>query len=308
MASGGFRARAFSLTGMVLLLACSGSSSNGGATVSGGNSSNAGMGGSPETAQGGDAGVGGTAGTQSGGSATVVTGGTADSGGADTGGVNAGGAGAGTGGADTGGAGGCMPGELDCECDAAQSCSGDLVCEGDICRSGVTPPDTACLFKVYADHDYFFCDGAVDHATAVERCASVGMHLVHIDDAEENAFIDSVMTAEACCPESVDPNDSWTGLWIGANDIETEGVWVWEDDQTVFWMGNYDYVTMENGSAVDGRYSSWGPIQPNRAYDGDEDCVRTKGLVWHDTPCTPDLVANPDFVGLGYICEQPTQQ
>jgi hypothetical protein len=40
-------------------------------------------------------------------------------------------------------------------------------------------------------------------------------------------------------------------VWIGANDISTEGTWVWVDDGTQFWRGN------NFGSRVDGRFNNW---------------------------------------------------
>lgn len=158
----------------------------------------------------------------------------------------------------------------------------------------------------HGDHAYYFCDVLTDAATARERCSSVGMNLVRVDDAEENAFLNATMTTAMCCPTSMGVDEQWSGLWIGGSDEATDGLWVWDDGNVPFWMGTYDYGTMENGAAIDGRYASWGPNQPDNAYDQNEDCLRTKGLVWHDTPCDPALDPSGLFVGVGYICEQPS--
>lgn len=167
-------------------------------------------------------------------------------------------------------------------------------------------PEEACVFAVHAAHDYFFCDSLVDAQTARDRCVSVGMNLTRIDDAEENAFINDQMTSQMCCPVSVGIDPQWSGLWIGGSDEQTEGTWVWDDAQVSFWMGVYNYNTMENGAAIDGSFASWGPNQPDDGYMANEDCLRTKGLVWHDTPCDPAVDQTGVFVGLGYICEQPS--
>jgi hypothetical protein len=159
------------------------------------------------------------------------------------------------------------------------------------------------VYATYATHGYFFCDSLVDHATAKQNCASVGMSLAHINDADENQFIDTEFNANNCCPQSLAVNPMLYGLWIGGSDEQTENTWVWEDDQSPFWMGRYSYVTLENGSAVNGSFASWGVHQPDSGYDKEEDCLRTTGLLWNDTPCQTDPLQ--DLLGLGYICKGP---
>jgi hypothetical protein len=141
------------------------------------------------------------------------------------------------------------------------------------------------------------------------------MDLARIDDMAENDFIGDQVITQACCPASLSADQPFPGLWLGGNDEQTEGLWVWEDDETPFWMGRYDYGTMENGAAIDGHFASWGVHQPDSGFDQEEDCLRTTGLLWNDTQCGLDPAPDPlnpppapPFVGLGYICEQlPTQ-
>jgi hypothetical protein len=171
-----------------------------------------------------------------------------------------------------------------------------------MCQSTQVGPEPACIGKQHAGHSYFFCDSLVDHATASARCVAGGMNLVHIDDAEENAFIDGTLTTEGCCPESLDVDYWWRGLWIGANDLGVEDVWIWDDDQTQFWMGHYDYTTDQNGEAIEGRFASWKEDQPNGM--DSENCARTVGLLWSDTSCELfPLAEQYPFYGIGYICE-----
>ncbi len=100
----------------------------------------------------------------------------------------------------------------------------------------------------------------------------------------ENAFIGDEVIAQACCPTSLSADQPYPGLWLGGSDEQTEGLWVWEDDQTPFWMGRYNYGTMENGAAIDGHFASWGVHQPDSGFDQEEDCLRTTGLLWNDQP------------------------
>ena len=88
-----------------------------------------------------------------------------------------------------------------------------------------------------------------------------------------------------------------------ASDAASEGTWVWEDDNVNFFNGDY-----ETGLPVAGQFVSWGENQPNN--DGHDDsngeqCARTTGLLWNDTPCTLELVQHAEsFNGIGYICEK----
>ena len=44
--------------------------------------------------------------------------------------------------------------------------------------------------------------------------------------------------------------DGSTGssVWIGLNDLDTEGTWIWEEDGTVIYTGGADVI---------GRYENW---------------------------------------------------
>jgi hypothetical protein len=80
--------------------------------------------------------------------------------------------------------------------------------------------------------------------------------LARIDSDEENAEIFSQLS------NNIDPSDFANTLapdgggasyvWIGANDIQTEGKWIWADNGAQFWQGD------NTGSAVDALYNNWG--------------------------------------------------
>lgn len=92
-------------------------------------------------------------------------------------------------------------------------------------------------------------------ACAVER----GGILAEIDDANENSALFTEVTTNAGITNSntVAPDGGGGAyLWLGANDIATEGTWIWDGNNdgtgAQFWQGT------ASGSPVGGLYSNWG--------------------------------------------------
>jgi len=76
-------------------------------------------------------------------------------------------------------------------------------------------------------------------------------------------------------------NSTQPSLWIGASDIDEEGVWKWIDDSDV----NDDDILWQ-GNNPDNRYN-------------DQDCARirpTEGFLTDDGPCTLESFG---------LCEKP---
>jgi hypothetical protein len=88
-------------------------------------------------------------------------------------------------------------------------------------------------------------------------------YLAHIDNLNENTAIFDQLMANISSNDFSNTSSPDGGgaayVWIGANDISTEGTWVWVDDGTQFWQGN------SGGSSVDGRFSNW-----PRGYEPDD--------------------------------------
>jgi len=111
----------------------------------------------------------------------------------------------------------------------------------------------------YDGHDYevvkenkTWVDAA---ACAVER----GGYLARINDVnEQNTVYDQVKNnAGIDVADTVAPDGGGASyVWIGGNDIGTEGVWIWDGDNDgvgdQFWQGNY------TGTPVGGLYNNWG--------------------------------------------------
>ncbi len=141
-------------------------------------------------------------------------------------------------------------------------------------RDGTTP-DAGAVFN---GHTYALLGSKQDWDSSQSACLNIGMHLVQIDDLAEQTFVWSL--------------NGQQDAWIGATDIEQEGLWHWVSGGPQFWSGNDD-----TGFAVDGRFQYWNPgVEPNNA-GGAEHCAIVHSVTngrWTDLPCN---------LGYGAICE-----
>lgn len=153
-----------------------------------------------------------------------------------------------------------------------ETCDGvDNDCDGTPDQGATCPSN--CTGHTLATGVYARCNAAT-FGSARTTCASgsLGMHLVRIDDAAENAAVLSLATS---------------AVWISATDsdsVASEGAWEWGDG-TQFWMGG---PASMGGVAVGGLYSNWGAPQPDNAGSGGEDCAEmtTGGTgTWNDLVC-----------------------
>ncbi|MDP2317319.1 MAG: MopE-related protein [Pseudomonadota bacterium] len=103
---------------------------------------------------------------------------------------------------------------------------------------------------------YLLCDTAASWTTAQQVCAGLGIELVEITSSAENTTLASL---------------SITPTWIGANDRDLEGAWLWDD-----------------GSSVS--YEAFGTGEPDDS--GDSDCAITNTAgrrgEWSDTRCSTE--------------------
>ncbi|XP_041376662.1 P-selectin-like [Gigantopelta aegis] len=105
----------------------------------------------------------------------------------------------------------------------------------------------------------------------VKYCENMNSYLTTITSSEENTFIKNYLIA----------NGKGTTCWIGANDIQEEGTWMWISD----------------GVPKQLNYTDWFTDEPND-FRNSEDCallLKGYGLKWFDDNC----IKNESFT-----CEQ----
>ena len=76
----------------------------------------------------------------------------------------------------------------------------------------------------------------VNYADAVAACKNIGANLAKITSLGEDIWVSAMRSGsdeEALSGPKWSPTATNGGLWIGMNDIENEGTWVWEDGSTV---------------------------------------------------------------------------
>jgi hypothetical protein len=164
-------------------------------------------------------------------------------------------------------------------------CDGiDNNCNGSVDEQTACP--AGCIGVTHLGQGYMVCYTQPRWKTwpdAEADCVSRGMHLVRVNDAAENQWIVDTMASAGYSG----------GVWIGANDRQTEGVWVWTDG-VQFWQGEGDA-----GGPIGGLYNDWGRGQPNDNAVGGEDCAElgfTGSWIWNDLSC--------DTFTRAYVCER----
>ena len=175
-------------------------------------------------------------------------------------------------------------------------------------RTGCTYSCSDPIFKVLGKKCIYISPAAtskVNYADAVAACQSMGANLAKITSLGEDVWVSAMRSGsdgEALLGPSWSPSLSPSpssqigGLWIGLNDQENEGAWVWEDGSTVSQSYN-NWITWgqadqePNGGALQNCGIKWWDShdqRPSLAYGG-----------WADRPCT-DLH--------NYACSMPAKE
>jgi len=108
----------------------------------------------------------------------------------------------------------------------------------------------------YNGHTYKIVKNALSWQDASDAAHADGGYLVNIGSIAENHEIYSrlnrcITDAEyAGTVASNGGNASY--VWIGANDLDTEETWLWEDNDANFWLGGV------GGASAGGLYNNWG--------------------------------------------------
>ncbi|KAL2080386.1 hypothetical protein ACEWY4_024179 [Coilia grayii] len=134
--------------------------------------------------------------------------------------------------------------------------------------------DSSAEWKLYEKHCYFFSNVKQTWASSKEECVRMKSHLAIINNKAEQIFLmkelSRIMTEEE------------DKFWIGLNDIDKEGEWLWVDNTPLSGPTFWSYNEPDN----------WKVTEENPYPDG-EDCVRigekgfdsAKPKGWVDTSC-----------------------
>jgi len=134
-------------------------------------------------------------------------------------------------------------------CDAADNDCNDAIDDGNVC--------TSCTTETHGMGTYQFCSSGRSWAEALSTCEGFGYTLASITDSLENDFVSNT-SADLGLDD----------VWIGLNDQEVEGTWVWVSGEEV-------------------EFTSWNAGEPSDTV-GNENCVGAhwSGANWNDEACT----------------------
>lgn len=122
-------------------------------------------------------------------------------------------------------------------CDGVDNDLDGLLDEGNVC---------GCTLEGYETKLYLFCNTTVSWQAAEEACQALSGSPAKIEDADENAWIESKS------------NTSYR--WIGLSDLDQEAIWLWTDGTAPI-------------------YLNWSPSEPNGGTK--ENCVN----MWDGGTC-----------------------
>jgi cysteine-rich repeat protein len=156
-------------------------------------------------------------------------------------------------------------------CLRAPVCGNQQIEFGEACDDGNTEDGDECNAVCKLDcaggrtwqlHCYRVL-GADAWAASRLACQGLGMDLVTIDSRQELLFVTALRDELA--------NNTY--YWLGLNDLDLEGTFVWV-------------------SGAEVTYTNWAPGEPNDI-GGDEDCatVFRAGDSWYDYPCQTSCTA-----------------
>jgi len=134
-----------------------------------------------------------------------------------------------------------------------------------------TPLSVQAVSFTFGGHTYETTSSAESWTQAEAEAVGLGGHLVSINSAAEQAFLNSTFLA--------DPTFANVPLWIGLNDITNGGG-----------MGSKIYTTWTTGEPV--TYTNWSPGEPNNFAPGEDygtinwHHAGGSGTIgdWNDTP------------------------
>jgi hypothetical protein len=138
--------------------------------------------------------------------------------------------------------------------------------------------------ETYNAHTYAITTSAMTYANAKAAAAALGGYLTTINTLAENTFLTTEFYGTY-----------GNAIWIGANDIDTEGTWIWDNGTTSSDNGLTDNISTNSVTWADNSTKKWNGSEPNNS--GNEDCanITNSGGKWNDLPCTSSLYGVIEF-------------
>jgi hypothetical protein len=128
----------------------------------------------------------------------------------------------------------------------------------------------------YDGNSYDIVKTSKTWSDAADCALQKGGHLVHINDqAEQDTLYQRIIDQANVSPGYTSVNDGGgiAYVWIGANDMASEGSWVWDGDGdssgTQFWQGQGS-AGNGGGNAVNGNFYYWGGSSSGSANEPDD--------------------------------------
>ena len=110
--------------------------------------------------------------------------------------------------------------DLDCDdSDSRSNPEGIELCDGidNDCNAATTEVcENSCSPQIRETNTYLFCAQVRSYSVAKAACVTEGMHLLRIEDAQEQAWASA---------QRVTAFGGFANVWMGANDATTEGAW-----------------------------------------------------------------------------------
>ena len=147
--------------------------------------------------------------------------------------------------------------------------------------------------QTYNSHTYAITSSAMTFAEAKAAAAALGGYLTTINTKAENTFLTSEFYGTY-----------GNAIWIGANDIDTEDTWIWDNGTTTGDDNLTDTIcnatsgdcTPSNATWADNSTRKWNSGEPNDA-GSNEDCANITNAngFWNDLPCSRSLYGVIEF-------------